>query len=204
MFSIGQFHVMPTPLETPVDTRVTFGKNRPRPVTVDTPIMVSGMAYGVGLSKEAKIALAKGASMAGAAHCSGEGPYLPEEHQAAGKCYIYQYHRGDWNKTDAILSSADMIEIQFGQGAIGGVGHVFQAQKIDSELREGAPIGAKMGAGKYLEADLEWLADAEIDYIALEGGEAATKGSAPSFRMTLGFPQFLPSTGQLHGCGTIR
>ncbi|MFZ3170581.1 MAG: hypothetical protein WA118_01110 [Carboxydocellales bacterium] len=34
LFNIAQFHVMPTPLETPINTRVTFGKNRPKLVTV--------------------------------------------------------------------------------------------------------------------------------------------------------------------------
>lgn len=225
MFNIAQFHVMPTPIETPIETRVTFGKNRPKPVTLDTPIMISGMAYGEAVTEEVKIALAKGASMAGTAICTGEGPYLPEEHKAANKCYIYQYHRGDWDKTEDILSSADMIEIQFGQGALAGVGHVIPAKQIDSKLRKafgyplgkdavshsrqpevnnprelkglvrklrnissGAPIGAKIGAGKYLEGDLEWLADADVDYIAIDGAGAATKGSAPILQDDFGVP----------------
>ena len=46
-----------------------FAKN---PLELDIPIYITGMSFGA-LSLEAKMALAKGASMAGTATCSGEG-----------------------------------------------------------------------------------------------------------------------------------
>src|SRR5205085_10778497 len=42
------------------------------PLELDIPVYITGMSFGA-LSLEAKMALAKGASMAGTATCSGEG-----------------------------------------------------------------------------------------------------------------------------------
>lgn len=224
MFSIGQFHIMPTPLETPIDTRVVIGKQCERPLVIDIPIMISAMAYGVALSKKVKIALAKGSSMVGSATNSGEGPFLQEERDSA-KNFILQYNRGTWAKNPEVLRQADAIEIQFGQGAIGGVGHKLESNKIDRTLRKGfglkkgedavahsrqpevnrpsdlpklvrklkgiagdIPIGAKIGAGMYLEKDLEWIADAGMDFVTVEGGDGATKGSVPLLQDDFGVP----------------
>jgi glutamate synthase domain-containing protein 2 len=43
-----------------------------KPIELDIPVYITGMSFGA-LSLEAKMALAKGASMAGTATCSGEG-----------------------------------------------------------------------------------------------------------------------------------
>lgn len=224
VFSIAQFDPMPTPLEMPVDITVKIGKKAKKPFIINLPMMVSGMAYGEALSAKAKWALAKGAADAGTASCSGEGPYLPEERKAAN-IYIQQYNRGDWSKTEEILQNCQGIEIQFGQGALGGAGHFLAANKIDRKLRKdfrypkgkdavshsrhleatkvedlpklidklrgisgGVPIGAKMGASKRLEKDLEIICNAGIDFIALDGAEAATKGSAPILQDDFGVP----------------
>src|SRR5437868_1577584 len=48
------------------------------PIELDIPIYITGMSFGA-LSLEAKMALAKGASMAGTATCSGEGGMIPPE-----------------------------------------------------------------------------------------------------------------------------
>lgn len=224
MFSIGQFHVMPTPLEEPVDTKVIIGKQCARPLEIDLPIMISAMAYGEALSEGVKVAIAKGATMSGTATNGGEGPFLASERKAAQK-FILQYNRGHWSKSPEILRQADAIEIQFGQGAIGGVGHKMDSSKIDSTLRKGfgllpfqdavahsrqpevnhpseigklvkklkgitgdIPIGVKMGAGKYLEKDLEWAINGGVDFITIEGGDGATKGSAPILQDDFGVP----------------
>ena len=49
-----------------------------KPIELDIPIYITGMSFGA-LSLEAKMALAKGASMAGTATCSGEGGMIPPE-----------------------------------------------------------------------------------------------------------------------------
>ncbi|MGI6686551.1 MAG: FMN-binding glutamate synthase family protein [Bacillota bacterium] len=135
MFNIAQLANLPTPIETPVDTSVIIGKQAKKPFKISLPMMVSAMAYGEALTADAKWALAKGASMAKTAICSGEGAFLPQEREAAD-IYIYMYNRGDWNKDERILQNCSGIEIQFGQGALGGVGHVLHANTIDRELRK--------------------------------------------------------------------
>ncbi len=224
MFNIGQLHIMPTPLETPVDTKVVIGRKCERPLTINLPIMISGMAYGAALSEQTKVALAKGASQAGTATNTGEGPFLPSERQAAKKL-ILQYSRGHWNKSDEVIKQADAIEIQFGQGASAGTGHTTTIGTFDFKLQKGfevgfahdailharhaevshpselpklvrklkniagdIPIGAKLGAGKYLEKDLEWLVNGRVDFITIDGAEAATKGSAPILQDDFGVP----------------
>lgn len=224
MFNIAQLHVMPTQLQTPVDTKVIIGKTCKKPLILNMPIMVSAMAYGAALSEKAKIALAKGASMAGTSTNTGEGPFLPSERKAAQKLII-QYNRGSWNKSKDILRQADAIEIQFGQGASAGIGHVKKIGLFDFKLQKGfgvgfgqnsllnsrhsevnhpsqlpklvdklkniagdIPIGVKIGAGKYLESDLQWAVKAKVDYIAIDGAEAATKGSAPALQDDFGVP----------------
>lgn len=224
MFNIGQLHNMPTPLETPVGTKVIIGKKCKRPLIINLPIMISGMAYGAALSEKAKIALAKGATTAGTATNTGEGPFLPSERKAAKKL-ILQYNRGHWNKSPEILTQADAIEIQFGQGASAGMGHVNNLSTFDFKLHQefnvgftqdpilhcrhaevshpaelpklvrklkaiagDIPIGAKIGAGKYLEKDLAWLVKGGVDFICVDGAEAATKGSAPILQDDFGVP----------------
>jgi glutamate synthase domain-containing protein 2 len=224
MLSIEQLHIMPTAFDLEVDTHVTIGKKAKKPFTIDFPVIISPMAYGVALSEKTKIALAQGATKAGTATNTGEGPFLPSERKAA-KYLIYQYHRGDWDKTQEIIRQCDGVEIQIGQGALAGLGHVMKANKLDKELRdaykypkgkdvvahsrqpevpdpkylkklveklkkigEGVPVGIKMAAGKHLEADLEWVCNAGVDFIAMEGAEAATKSSAPILQDDFGIP----------------
>lgn len=110
---------MPTSEKVRIETKTTIGPKAQKPLTVDIPILITAMSYGGALSVQAKVALAKGANLAGTATNSGES-YLPEERQAA-KRLIMQHHRGLWpngtmNKPD-LLKNADAIEIQLGQGA---------------------------------------------------------------------------------------
>ena len=63
--------------DVPVMTEVVIGPNADRPLTLDIPLFVSDMSFGA-LSFEAKVALSKGAELAGTGICSGEGGMLPE------------------------------------------------------------------------------------------------------------------------------
>ena len=59
------------------DTKTVLGSRfAKKPLELDIPIYITGMSFGA-LSLEAKMALAKGASMAGSATCSGEGGMIP-------------------------------------------------------------------------------------------------------------------------------
>lgn len=224
MFNIAQLYVMPTDFEKDVDTKVIIGKKSKKSFEIDLPIIIAPMAYGTALSKKVKIAFAKAATHAGTATTSGEGPMLQEERDAA-KYYILQYNRGDWSKSDEELNKADAIEIQFGQGAIGGVGSRTLAQNINDEMYKkfhyppgydlvshsrqpevnhprdlaklvkklksttgGSPIGVKIGAGKYLEADLDIICSSGVDFVSVDSCEAGTKGSVPILQDDFGVP----------------
>jgi glutamate synthase domain-containing protein 2 len=125
----------PTPETEVISTSVTIGKNAKKPLHIDIPIMIAGMSYGGALSKTAKIALAKAATMAGTATNTGEAGLLKEERQAASKL-IGQYNRGGWLNTPDKYSQVDAIEIQLGQGAQGSSPQRTKAVNIGEEFRE--------------------------------------------------------------------
>ncbi len=224
MFDMAQLAHMPTPLEEQIDLAVTIGPRAIRPLHLQIPIIISGMAYGWALSEDAKVALAAGATAAGTASNTGQGPWLESERKAA-KQLILQYHRGHWGKSEQVVRQADAIEIQFGQGAIAGLGAVLEAEHIDQRLAQqfqvqpgeravsparhpevqrpedladlvrrlrsqsgGVPIGVKLGAGQHLEEDLGYALQADVDFIAVDGAEAATKGSPPITEDDFGLP----------------
>ncbi|MFZ5753083.1 MAG: FMN-binding glutamate synthase family protein [Bacillota bacterium] len=230
MFNCAQLHRLPTDEGTDIDTRVVIGPSAKKPLKIEMPIIISGMAYGLALSAKAKIALAKGSTMAGTATNTGEGAFLPAERKAAAKL-ILQYNRGKWSKSEKILKQADMIEIHLGQGARAGVGHKIEDKQINwkikrmlglrwgeraiihanfpgikepnylyhlvkylREVTEGVPIGVKLAASKYIEEDLEIALEAGIDVIALDGSEAATKGTAPVLQDDFGLPTLFALT----------
>ncbi len=133
-FDFAQLHTMPTEVETEIDISAVIGPQAKRPLEIKHFMMLAPMAYGIALSKRMKIALAKGSAAAGTASHTGAGAFLEEEREAA-KYLVYQYNRGDWGKTADIMCQCDAIEIQLGQGAYGGTGHIFKADLMDAELR---------------------------------------------------------------------
>lgn len=145
MFNIAQLHTLPTPIEHVPSLQVVIGKRAKKPLCLDMPILIPGFAYGFALSESAKVALAKGATLAGTATNTGEGPFLQSERDAA-KHLIIQYNRGHWSKSSEILRQADMIEVQLGQGTLGGVAHVFPSRLIDPKLRQQYGLAPKEDA----------------------------------------------------------
>ncbi|MGN0157629.1 MAG: glutamate synthase-related protein [Brotaphodocola sp.] len=124
----------PPPLndEDPVDTTTVIGKHAKRPMILGSPIYISHMSFGA-LSKETKIALAKGSALAKTAMCSGEGGILPEEREAAYK-YIFEYIPNKYSVTDENLRRADAIEIKIGQGTKPGMGGHLPGEKVTAEI----------------------------------------------------------------------
>lgn len=139
MFDLAQLHVLPIEQNVPVDTKVVIGPKAIKPLQLDIPIMIGGMAYGLGLSEKAKIALAMGATLAGTSTNTGSGPFLQAERDNANK-WILQYSRSSWAKSEYVMRQADAIEIQFGQGSLGGLGHSLRADKIGPHLRKALGI----------------------------------------------------------------
>lgn len=124
----------PPPLEddAPVDTKTVIGKNARKPMVLESPVYISHMSFGA-LSKETKVALAKGSAMAKTAMCSGEGGILPEEKAAAYK-YIFEYIPNKYSVTDENLKTADAIEIKIGQGTKPGMGGHLPGEKVTPEI----------------------------------------------------------------------
>jgi len=117
--------------ETKTILGARFAKN---PLELDIPIYITGMSFGA-LSLEAKMALAKGASMAGTATCSGEGGMIPPERDLSTKWY-YQciQSRYGFNPHHAML--ADGIEFFIGQGCKVGLGGHLMGQKVTEQVAE--------------------------------------------------------------------
>ena len=115
-----------------VDTETVIGKHARKPMVLRNPVYVSHMSFGA-LSKETKVALAKGSAMAGSAMCSGEGGILPEEMAAADK-YIFEYVPNKYSVTPENLQNADAIEIKIGQGTKPGMGGHLPGEKVTPEI----------------------------------------------------------------------
>lgn len=145
MFSSPVMTKFALPESAKIDLRVTIGPKATKPLTINIPLMISGMAYGLALSEEEKLALAKAAKIMETVTCSGEGPLLPEERQEAGK-YILQISRWPWGaRTDEQISSADMLEVQMGQGADMGTFRVEAMQgkaQLLAGLIPGQPVSS--------------------------------------------------------------
>lgn len=123
----------PAPLDEGehVNTMTVIGRNSKKPMVLKSPVYISHMSFGA-LSKEIKVALAKGSAMAGTAMCSGEGGILPEERDAAYK-YIFEYIPNKYSVTDENLRAADAIEIKIGQGTKPGMGGHLPGEKVTEE-----------------------------------------------------------------------
>lgn len=137
MFNPVHLVRLPVAEKQQVRTKVTLGPAAKKPLELEIPLIITGMSYGGALSKEARLALARAATMAGTAVNTGESAYIPEERESASR-YIYQYHRGSWphgNKPE-FYSLADMVEIQLGQGAQASAPQTTKAEKIGPELRD--------------------------------------------------------------------
>ena len=124
-----------------VDTTTVIGRHARKPMVLQSPIYISHMSFGA-LSKEVKVALAKGSAMARTAMCSGEGGILPEERAASYK-YIFEYIPNKYSVTDENLRAADAIEIKIGQGTKPGMGGHLPGEKVTAEIA--AIRGKKQG-----------------------------------------------------------
>lgn len=194
-------NMLPLEENEDVDSAVTIGPGCRRPLTINTPLMISGMGFSA--SREVKAAMARAAKMAGTALCSGESGYLEEERKETDH-YTVQYTRGHWGDSPEQLKKADMIEVRIGQGASAGDGVEMNSgitaqnlsqsfpevrspadwKKLLGSLRQvnpDVPIVIKFGTGD-LEGDIEAALDAGCEGIVIDGGGAET---ACSLEMTI-------------------
>jgi glutamate synthase domain-containing protein 2 len=120
--------------EVQVNTEVVIGKSAKKPLILEIPFFVSDMSFGA-LSKEAKIALSKGAEMAGTGICSGEGGMLPEE-QANNSRYFYELASGKFGFSWEKVMKAQAFHFKGGQGAKTGTGGHLPGNKVTKEIAE--------------------------------------------------------------------
>jgi len=132
VFKGAQLHKMPLNEDINVNTKTIIGKTAKQPLELEMPFYVSHMSFGA-LSREAKIALAKGTSLVGTAMCSGEGGMLPDERKAATK-YIYELGTAAFSHVDSVIKQADAVEIKIGQGVKPGLGGHLPEDKVTEEI----------------------------------------------------------------------
>ncbi|MFV7785026.1 glutamate synthase-related protein [Shewanella marisflavi] len=127
--------------EEAVDTELIVGPEARKPLRLKIPLLVSDMSFGA-LSQEAKIALAKGAELAGTGICSGEGGMLPEE-QAANSRYFYELASAQFGYQEALMSKIQAFHFKGGQGAKTGTGGHLPGSKNQGKIAEirGIPAG---------------------------------------------------------------
>ncbi len=114
-------------------TRTILGARHARkPLVLETPVLIGGMSYGA-LSKEAKIALAKGSALVGTATNNGEGGLLQEERDAS-YIEIVQICPSRFGFSLRNLELADALEIVVGIGAKPGLAGHLMAEKITEEI----------------------------------------------------------------------
>jgi glutamate synthase domain-containing protein 2/rubredoxin len=141
LFRGRQFYRFPLDEDQEVNTSTIIGPNAKHPLVLDIPYFVSHMSFGA-LSKEAKIALAIGASRAGTATGSGEGGLLPEEREH-GKKVIYEIGTALYGRDTNAMRAADAVEIKFGQAAKPGMGGHLPGAKVTPEIAQirNIPVG---------------------------------------------------------------
>lgn len=133
-FVVAQLAKPPLLDDATVSTELIIGPDAAKPLKLDIPLFVSDMSFGA-LSEEAKIALAKGAQLAGSGICSGEGGMLPEE-QAANSRYFYELASArfgfGWDK----VKKCQAFHFKGGQGAKTGTGGHLPGAKVRGKIAE--------------------------------------------------------------------
>jgi glutamate synthase domain-containing protein 2 len=137
----AQLASLPRNENEPVSTRTVIGPEAEHPLEISTPVFVSHMSFGA-LSKEAKVALAKGSAAVETAMCSGEGGIVPESLEASHR-YIFEYVPNRYSVSDDNLQLVDAIEIKIGQSAKPGMGGHLPGHKVTDEIAtiRGFPAG---------------------------------------------------------------
>ena len=137
----AQLGTVPMLDDEPVETGLVIGPAASKPLRLEIPLFVSDMSFGA-LSQEAKVALARGAELAGTGICSGEGGVLAEEH-AENSRYFYELASArfgfSWDKLDGVQG----FHFKGGQAAKTGTGGHLPGEKVTpkiAEVRE-IPIG---------------------------------------------------------------
>ena len=140
-FVVGQLATLPLLDDEPVATDLVIGPNAKKPLKLAIPLFVSDMSFGA-LSEEAKVALAKGAELAGTGICSGEGGMLPEE-QSSNSRYFYELASARFGFSWDKVEKTQAFHFKGGQGAKTGTGGHLPGDKVIGKIAKvrGLPEG---------------------------------------------------------------
>ena len=138
-FVTAQFARKPLMEDAPVGTDIAIGPRANKPLQLDIPIFVSDMSFGA-LSEEAKVALARGAELAGTGICSGEGGMLPEE-QAANSRYFYELASAQFGWNLELIDRVQAFHFKGGQGAKTGTGGHLPGNKVTEKIAKVRGLG---------------------------------------------------------------
>jgi len=153
----AQLAKLPLNDDVEVTTTTVIGPSAGQPMVLETPIYISHMSFGA-LSKEVKIALARGSAAVKTAMCSGEGGILPESLESACK-YIFEYVPHRYSVTDENLKKVDAVEIKMGQSSKPGMGGHLPGEKVTEEIAR--VRGAEVGKNIISPAHFEDIRDAD-------------------------------------------
>ncbi len=130
----AQISSFPINEDEDVDLKTVIGPRAKKPLVLPFPVYITHMSYGA-LSREAKLALAKGSAMMKTATCSGEGGVLEEERRES-HFYIFEYVQNEYSVDSKTFDACDAVEIKIGQAVKPGIGGHFPAEKITDEIAE--------------------------------------------------------------------
>ena len=133
-FVTAQLWKVPQLEDVAVGTELVLGPNAKKPLSLDIPLFVSDMSFGA-LSEEAKVALSRGAELAGTGICSGEGGMLPEE-QAENSKYMYELASARFGFSMEKLKNVQAFHFKGGQGAKTGTGGHLPGPKVQGKIAE--------------------------------------------------------------------
>ncbi len=133
-FVTAQLATVPQLDDVEVGTELVVGPDARKPLRLEIPLLVSDMSFGA-LSFEAKVALAKGAELAGTGICSGEGGMLPEEQQANSR-YFYELASARFGFSMDKLAKVQAFHFKGGQGAKTGTGGHLPGVKVKGKIAE--------------------------------------------------------------------
>lgn len=201
---------LPLLQEEPVSTRTVIGPKARQPLVIESPVYVSHMSFGA-LSREAKIALAKGSAAVRTAMCSGEGGIL-EESIGSSYRYIFEYVPNRYGVTVENLRRADAVEIKFGQSAKPGMGGHLPGSKVTDEIAavRGFPPGTDILSPAYF-SDIRTRAELQEKVAWLRevsgGRPVGIKIAAGHIESDLDFalsaePDFITLDGRAGGTGS--
>ncbi len=130
----AQFARKPLLEDVAVGSELVIGPQAEKPLVLKIPLFISDMSFGA-LSEEAKVALARGAELAGTGICSGEGGTLPEEREANSR-YFYELASAQFGYNESLLSDIQAFHFKGGQGAKTGTGGHLPGNKVTEKIAQ--------------------------------------------------------------------